>query len=212
MAGPTVGWPETPTRYGNDLHDEPLAWAPPDRLDEVPRSWPTTADDGALGWPDHIGDQPYDPAFVIDEATPVPAGLADEVLSAPTVETHNVANAWTYPQTPEPSDIEQAEEKHLDWLRNLPDSRDEDPEGAPPRNGRAPSQESPLRQWVERIVVGLLAGAVTVVATHLAEAPWLTAGWIGASVLVVVPVVAWVATIGQRSSSKATKATSRVGT
>ncbi|MCL2467461.1 MAG: hypothetical protein FWF02_07840 [Micrococcales bacterium] len=212
MVDPTAGWPETSAQIPNDLSDEPLGWPP--QVGEVPLTWPgTMPDDAPVGWPEHLGQQPFDeasPVFVIDEqaSPPVPAVLAEEVLSAPTIPTEHVVNG-TQVAAGEPTGVDQAEETHLHWLRTMPERHDDEPAA---QTDRPVPQESPRRQWIERIVVGLLAGVVTVAATHLAGAEWLTAGWIGASVLVVVPLVAWVATLGQRSSTKKPKATSKVGT
>lgn len=114
-----------------------------------------------------------------------------------------------------PTEVEQAEEEHLDWLRHLPERRDEAPAEHPPAHGRAdppPPREPPRREWVERLVVGLLAGLVTFAATRWAGAGWSTAAWIGLTVLVVVPTAAWVATLGHRSSATGTDPTTKVGT
>jgi hypothetical protein len=103
-----------------------------------------------------------------------------------------------------PTEIEQAEEEHLDWLRHLPEHRDEATAGHPPTHGRAdppPQRETPRREWIERLVVGLIAGLVTFAATRWAGAGWSTAALIGATVLVVVPTAAWVATLSGRSPS-----------
>ena len=100
-----------------------------------------------------------------------------------------------------PTEVEQAEEEHLDWLLHLPESRDDDTAERPPSHSRADRpvpRESPRREWVERLVVGLLAGLVTFAAARWAWAAWSTATWIGVTVLLVVPTVSWVATLGHR--------------
>jgi len=231
-----VGWTQALARPADEV-----VW-PVDAPAGVPAGWPETvaASDiswpqvpatlgEALGWPEHLSDQPFDQPFdpPLDQPFDQPfnqatrlspaspdepataatasndryAALADELVS-PTVPTGRVAR----------STVEQAEEEHLGWLRNLPDSREDEPEHPPAHQTQPlPAYEPPRRQWIERILVGVLAAMVTFAATRWADASWTTAAWIGATVLLVVPTVAWVATLGHRQPRR-TDPTTRVGT
>ncbi|MCL2090582.1 MAG: hypothetical protein FWH11_05075 [Micrococcales bacterium] len=193
-----VGTASSPTPVGTAL---PPDAAPVDRLPEVGPA----PEVGVGGWPERLADHPF--------GWETTADLAAE--PRPRRENPTEPTAVVTERTP--SEVEQAEEAHLDWLRHLPERRDEAPAG-PPAHSRAeppPPREPPRREWTERLVVGLIAGLVTLAATRWAGAGWSTAVWIGATVLVVVPTVAWVATLGSRSSTPADRTASpstRVGT
>ncbi len=181
QGAPSVGTavPSSPALVGT----APPTSAPP--ADQVPEV-------GPVGWPERLADHPFD----WNAAEPG----RDRRRDSPTEPTRVVDEREDHT----PTEVEQAEEEHLDWLRHLPERRDDTTAGHPPTHGRAdpPSQrETPRREWAERLVVGLIAGLVTFAATRWAGAGWSTAGLIGATVLVVVPAAAWVATLGDRSSA-----------
>ncbi len=166
-----------------------------------------------VGWPEQLADRPFSQEPTADLTAP---GALSATSAAPSRREHPTEPTGTVDQLHEPlpppeplahtpTPIEQAEEQHLDWLRHLPDRRDEAPAEHPPAHGRPdpePPRETPRRERIERLVVGLIAGLVTFVATRWAGAGWVTAAWIGATVLVVVPTAAWVATLGSRSTGQ----------
>lgn len=119
------------------------------------------------------------------------AGLDWLADKQPTVELAAV------PAPRAPTAVEQAEEEHLDWLRHLPQQRTATGVQRPQehaRQDREPPPEPPGRAWAERLVVAMIAAAITLGATRWAGAAWSTSGWIAATVLVVVCLAAWVAT------------------
>lgn len=164
---------------------------------------PTVAAPEVEGWPAQLADQPFGWEAAADLAAVPTQPRREEHATEPTGGVDQREEHTPPDRTP--TEVERAEEEHLDWLRHLPERRDEVPAGQhPPAHGRAdppPQRETPGREWIERLVVGLVAGLVTFAATRWAGAGWSTAAAIGATVLVVVPTAAWVATLGSRSPS-----------
>lgn len=54
-----------------------------------------------------------------------------------------------------------------------------------------PSRAHGVAVWVERVLLGLVAGVGTLAVLRWAGMPWATVAWIAVVIAVVVPAAAW---------------------